>query len=377
MKATRTTRTVSALTLLAVLGGSWVVAAVKDPAPDAKLAAAPTTQRARGDIMADLNAAGAELGQVLSSPEDALVEAKRKELAPKAIPVIKKLMAAFDELAAIDPNAKQQRPMFLAQFHPILVLLGDAEIETKLKGQAKQADAEGVGAKVSLVIADYWRANKDAAAQAKALDELSTLAKANAKDDSIGQAAMLMIRFGAASDASKDRIVKILKEDLKSPMAEQITQQMDAEKKIKAIENKPLTLEGTTVDGKAFSTKDWKGKVILVDFWATWCGPCIHELPNVEKAYATYHEKGLEILGVSCDRSADALTKFVEERKATMPWPHLFDKNAAGWHPLATQYGVQGIPTMFLIDRKGIVRTVEARGKLDELIPALLAEKAE
>jgi peroxiredoxin len=116
-----------------------------------------------------------------------------------------------------------------------------------------------------------------------------------------------------------------------------------------------------------------------VDFWATWCGPCREELPRVKKAYADFHDKGLEVLGVSNDYKADDLTKFVAADPA-MPWPQLFDPAAAAqhkWHPITEGFGINGIPMMFLIDKKGVLRTVEARENFEEEIPKLLAEEAQ
>ena len=79
------------------------------------------------------------------------------------------------------------------------------------------------------------------------------------------------------------------------------------------------------------------------------------------------------MLGVSCDNSGADLKKFLSDNP-DMPWPQLFDEKTAGWHPLAKEYGINGIPTMFLIDKKGVVRSVKARENFEELIPKMLAE---
>jgi thiol-disulfide isomerase/thioredoxin len=143
-----------------------------------------------------------------------------------------------------------------------------------------------------------------------------------------------------------------------------------------SLVNKPMVLAGTTPDGKPFTTADWKGKVILVDFWATWCGPCKASLPHVKELYQKYHSQGLEIVGVSNDTSKAALEKFLAADPA-MAWPDLFDAKAAAaekWNPISAQFGIEAIPRMFLIDRNGICSTVMARQNMDTMIPKLLAE---
>jgi thiol-disulfide isomerase/thioredoxin len=138
---------------------------------------------------------------------------------------------------------------------------------------------------------------------------------------------------------------------------------------------KPAVFEGTQLDGTKFSTAPWKGKVIIVDFWATWCGPCLAELPKLKEFYAKHHDKGLEVLAISNDRSADELKTFIENDKA-IAWPQLFQAPKGDeWHPLATQWGVSAIPTMFLIDRKGVLRSVDAREDYEQMVPKLLQEK--
>jgi thiol-disulfide isomerase/thioredoxin len=137
---------------------------------------------------------------------------------------------------------------------------------------------------------------------------------------------------------------------------------------------KPLTVEGKQLgDGAAFSTTVWKGKVVLVDFWATWCGPCIRSLPELQSLYKKYHSQGLEIVSVSIDQGTDPVQKFLASsaNKVGMPWPQLFPGQA-----LADQLGVQSIPTVVLLDSQGIVRfAANPPSNLEERISRLLNSK--
>ncbi len=125
---------------------------------------------------------------------------------------------------------------------------------------------------------------------------------------------------------------------------------------------KPLELEGTTVDGQPLDWKQYRGKVVLVDFWATWCGPCVREMPNLLKAYEKYHERGFEVVGISLDQDREALEEFLE--KHNIPWVTLFDEEAGGLHPMARKYGIRAIPAPILVDRQGKVIHTAARGEM-------------
>jgi len=141
-------------------------------------------------------------------------------------------------------------------------------------------------------------------------------------------------------------------------------------RKMEAL-GKPVDIKFTSVDGREVDLTKMPGKVVLVDFWATWCGPCVAEVPHVLEVYQDLHEKGFEIVGISFDQDKKKLEDFVAEKQ--MKWPQYFD--GKGWaNKFGRQYGINGIPTMWLVDKKGNLRMMEARGGLREKVDKLLAE---
>ena len=137
------------------------------------------------------------------------------------------------------------------------------------------------------------------------------------------------------------------------------------------FEGKSIELKFTAADGSSVNLANLRGRVVLIDFWATWCGPCMREVPNVVAAYKKYHDKGFEIIGISLDKQKDVMLKVTHEKEMT--WPQYFD--GKGWqNEISTSYHIHGIPSMWLVNKRGLVATTEARRNLDTAVAKLLAE---
>jgi peroxiredoxin len=361
-------RLFASATLLAIALFASACAQQATPAP-----------RSADQIEAAIEADTAQLDQVLPNPLALENAGRRIALGPVVAPVLRKLVADIGELAAVSPDKGKDdlwgRTTALAQ----LTVLGDRAAPIDLAQLARSADpAESQHAWRGQLVARWILAIDDDAAQGKIVDGLEQLDVAH-PDSRVLTMATVGFANSAATPELKSRLLKMAYA-MNNPEVARVRTMEERQQKLASVieaisKDKPLVLTGKTIDGNDLTTTAWKGKVILVVFWATWCNPCVGEVPRVKEIYAEYHAKGLEVLGVSSDYNATVLADFLA--KNDMPWPQLYDSAAAAkqkLNPAMGDLGIQGIPRMFLIGRKGICRTVEARGNMERLIPQLLVE---
>lgn len=152
--------------------------------------------------------------------------------------------------------------------------------------------------------------------------------------------------------------------DLDSDLAQmpQVNQLKDKLEKMKKadIGAKAPEFSGPTPDGETLSLSDALGKYTIIDFWASWCAPCRVENPNIVKAYEKYHEKGLNIIGVSLDRDRESWLKAIEDDG--LDWYQI--SHLQFWNdPIIGDYNVTAIPAAFLLDENGVIIDKDVRGE--------------
>jgi thiol-disulfide isomerase/thioredoxin len=135
-----------------------------------------------------------------------------------------------------------------------------------------------------------------------------------------------------------------------------------------------LNLKFKDADGKEVDFEKLRGKVVILDFWASWCGPCIAMMPQIKEVYEKNHAKGLEFIGINLDLQEDEVQFRRTVARAGLTWPHYFD-GLKYESPMVKRFGISAIPALILIDKKGVVRDIHARVDLEEKVAKYLTEK--
>ena len=157
-----------------------------------------------------------------------------------------------------------------------------------------------------------------------------------------------------------------------SAMAHNLKKEIEVLKSIQPGAVAPdFTLE--TIGGEEFVLSSLRGKYVVLDFWASWCGPCRGSIPGIKKVYEQYKDKGVEIVGISCDRTAEPWRKAVEEDKS--PWIHVIDfANEKNGGRVASKYAIHYIPTLYLLDKEGKIISKINHHELGDKLKELLGE---
>ena len=136
-------------------------------------------------------------------------------------------------------------------------------------------------------------------------------------------------------------------------------------------QGKPLRLKFTGLDKREVDLEQWRGKVVLLVFWASWCGPYAAGVAEDVALYDRWHSRGLEVAAISFDKDKEAAARFVTDRQ--IPWPVACD--GLGWrNPFVLDLGIRALPALWLIDKTGVVRDLRARPDVEKKIEKLLAE---
>lgn len=291
----------------------------------------------------------AEWKKVSEAMEELKSPKERPKSREEAIEFLKKGLKAFDDALAAATKAAPKNP---ARY--------DAALFESMVGRAREMAGVNVSAKPAVTLEEIIQA-------------------ADAKPETKSEASFISVMqaYEATEESGGDTAAWIAKAEkhLKEFSGEKRNSMVESKiKSIKAtadLKTKPLDLKFTAVDGREVDLAKLQGKVVLIDFWATWCGPCVAELPNVLKAYKELHPKGFEIVGISLDSDKAKLESFVKEQG--MDWPQFFD--GQGWkNEISSKYGINSIPAMWLVNKKGMVVSTNARGGLEEKVQKLLAE---
>jgi thiol-disulfide isomerase/thioredoxin len=213
--------------------------------------------------------------------------------------------------------------------------------------------------------------SKRAAGQEAFMDELQRQGEALARDFP-DRSEPYEILLSVVMQVEPDKAPGILKL-LSSPKAPEQIRELAAgiRKKLDAV-GKPLALNFRAHDGREVNLEKMRGKVVLIDFWASWCQPCMEALPELKVLHSKLGPRGFEVLGIDLDNDAAAMEEVIKEQK--IPWPQHFDGKGSK-NEIAAKYGITAIPEVWLVDQKGVLRDIRAREDLAGKVERLLAEK--
>ncbi|MBL4884865.1 MAG: redoxin domain-containing protein [Planctomycetaceae bacterium] len=260
-----------------------------------------------------------------------------------------KYVEGAKKLAAIEADLKKQRPNSeLVPYTTYRRLLAD--YSTRI--QAAQADNEK-----SEELHKWW------------LDQLKTFVteypKSKDSADALLQLAIFE-EFSGEIDQAKQWYQKL---DINHALTDSGKRAKGALKRLDMV-GKPLVLKGTGIDGQPIDLSTYRGKTVLVIFWATWCQPCTEDLPQIKAIYEQYRAKGFEIIGINLDTQKEGIAPYIAQNGNS--WKHITESDGLEGEA-AIEFGIISVPTMFLIDPQGnVISNASSVEELKEKLPTLI-----